>query len=185
MYPKTPSWIQNGGSRNAFSTPFELEIRNLAFICIMTSILGKCYTILEMSCGRKISWTKCLVDEKSVGRNVLWTKNLLDEMSCGRNVNGRNVYGPNVPGLNAYSLLANWVWTSPDHREVCHFILESNYNRLIYVITQITKGNYKPVARSLIFFENKNEINEKFILETSELNWIEFMAFRHLRLRLG
>jgi len=30
MYPKTPSWIQNGGPKNPFSTLFELEIRNLA-----------------------------------------------------------------------------------------------------------------------------------------------------------
>jgi len=30
MYPKQPSWIQNGGPKNRFFTQFELDIRNLA-----------------------------------------------------------------------------------------------------------------------------------------------------------
>jgi len=30
MLKKSPSWIQNGGPKNQFFTPFELEIWNLA-----------------------------------------------------------------------------------------------------------------------------------------------------------
>jgi len=49
MYSKTPSWIQNGGHKNTFSTPFELETPNFVRRCMTKGTLRKYCKMLKTS----------------------------------------------------------------------------------------------------------------------------------------